>query len=218
MRVLVEARDAALGAELRRHGHIVLTVAPSQNAQCLAEVSSFDAIILSALIGDDALETLRRLRARGVSTPILLVTRPDPADRIAGLDAGADDCLSIPVAIAELLARLRAVARRCPFPRSMLLACGALRLDPVARHVERAGRTIELSATDFRLLETFMRHPGIVLSRATLFSAAWENGQEDHSNIVEQHIVSLRQRIDRPFGVQTLQTIRGRGYRLLAED
>jgi two-component system OmpR family response regulator len=135
-------------------------------------------------------------------------------DRVAGLDSGADDYLTKPFQVAELTARLRALARREPVRRPPVLEVGGLRLDPATLEVTRGGHRIELSAKCFALLEAFMRRPGVVLSRFDLLEAAWEGDYENRSNVVDQHVRILRDRIDRPFGASSLQTVRGRGYRL----
>jgi len=160
-------------------------------------------------------ETCRRLRADDVWTPVLMLTaRGDLPDRVAGLDSGADDYMTKPFELAELMARLRALARREPVRRPTVLEVGGLRLDPATREVSRDGRPIELSAKCFSLLEAFMRHPGMVLSRFDLLERAWEGDYENRSNVVDQHVRALRDRIDRPFGAHSIETVRGRGYRL----
>jgi two-component system OmpR family response regulator len=167
------------------------------------------------LPGIDGIETCRRLRADNVWTPVLMLTaRGQLADRIAGLDSGADDYLTKPFAIAELTARLRALMRREPVRRPAVLEVGALRLDPATRQVWRDGRDIELPAKCFALLEAFMREPGVVLSRFDLLEAAWEGAYENRSNVVDQHVRVLRDRVDRPFGVNSIETVRGSGYRM----
>ncbi len=144
----------------------------------------------------------------------MLTARDALADRIGGLDAGADDYLTKPFAFAELLARLRALVRRGAPERPAVLAVGDLRLDPARREVRRGETPIELSAKEFALLETFMRRPGRVLSRYELLEHAWDYGYENRSNVVDVYVRYLREKIDRPFGRATLETVRGAGYRL----
>ena len=131
-----------------------------------------------------------------------------------GLDEGADDYLTKPFSLAELLARLRALVRRGPAERPAVLEVGDLRLDPATHEVWRGDREIELSTREFALLETFMRRSGQVLSRLQLLEAAWDLGFEHRSNVVEVYVRYLREKIDRPFGVSSLETVRGTGYRL----
>ena len=153
--------------------------------------------------GLDGFETCRRLRADGVWTPVLMLTARDAVeDRVRGLDGGADDYLTKPFSLAELTARLRALVRRGPVERPTVLEAGDLRLDPATREVWRGAAEIELSAREFALLETFMRRPGQVLTQKQLLEAAWDLGYEQRSNVVEVYVRYLREKIDRPFGVQ----------------
>jgi two-component system OmpR family response regulator len=144
----------------------------------------------------------------------MLTARDAVDDRVAGLDGGADDYLTKPFSFAELLARLRALARRGPVERPAVLEVGDLRLDPAARRVWRGDTEVALSAKEFQLLETFMRHPGEVLSRYQLLEHAWDYDYENRSNIVDVYVRYLRDKIDRPFGASSLETVRGAGYRL----
>jgi two-component system OmpR family response regulator len=167
------------------------------------------------LPGLDGIEVCRRLRERGVWAPVLMLTARDAVeDRVAGLDAGADDYLLKPFSFAELLARLRALVRRGAPERPALLEVGDLSLDPAARQAWRDGTELHLSAKEFALLETFMRRPGLVLSRIQLLEHAWDYGFESRSNVVDVYVRYLRDKIDRPFGRQSLETVRGVGYRL----
>jgi two-component system OmpR family response regulator len=157
----------------------------------------------------------RGLRSREVWTPVLMLTARDAVeDRIAGLDAGADDYLVKPFSFGELLARLRALARRGPVEAPPVLAAGPLRLDPSSRQVWRGDAEIELSAKEFALLETLMRRPGQTVSRFDLLEHAWDQSYENRSNVVDVYIRYLREKIDRPFGVASIETVRGAGYRL----
>jgi two-component system OmpR family response regulator len=130
------------------------------------------------------------------------------------LDGGADDYMTKPFELAELMARLRALARREPVRRPTVLEVGGLALDPATRQVSRDGHPLELPAKCFLLLEAFMRSPGLVLSRFELLESAWDGDYENRSNVIDQHVRALRARIDRPFGVQSIETVRGSGYRL----
>jgi two-component system OmpR family response regulator len=144
----------------------------------------------------------------------MLTARNALDDRVAGLDGGADDYMVKPFAFAELLARLRALARRGAVERASIIEVGELRLDPGTHQVWRGDTEIELSAKEFTLLEAFMRHPGSVLTRTQLLEQAWEYDFEHRSNVIEVYIRYLRRKIDIPFGVNSLETIRGAGYRL----
>ena len=144
----------------------------------------------------------------------MLTARDAVEDRVRGLDSGADDYLTKPFSLAELLARLRALVRRGPVERPTVLEVGALRLDPATREVWRGDVEIELSAREFALFETFMRRPGQVLSHTQLLDAAWDLGYEHRSNVVDVYVRYLREKVDRPFGADSIETVRGAGYRL----
>ena len=220
MRVLVvedEPKMAALVARaLREEGHAADVAGNGEDALWMAEAAPYDAIVLDIMLpGLDGVEVLRRLRARSVWTPVLLLTARDAVrDRVGGLDAGADDYLTKPFSFEELLARLRAVARRGPVERPTTLAVGDLRLDPAAHRAWRGETEIELSTREFSLLELFMRNPGQTLTRVQLLDGAWDMSFESRSNIVDVYIRYLREKIDRPFGRRSLETVRGVGYRL----
>ncbi len=169
------------------------------------------------LPGVNGVEVCRRLREQEVWSPALMLTARDAIeDRVAGLDAGADDYLPKPFSFAELLARLRALVRRGPVERPAVLEVGGLRLDPAAHKVWRGDTEIDLSAKEFALLETFMRRPGQVLSRYQLLEHAWDIAHENRSNVIDVYVRYLREKVDRPFGVESLETVRGAGYRLRA--
>jgi two-component system OmpR family response regulator len=164
-------------------------------------------------------DVCRRIRSTDTSTPILMLTaRGSVVDRVAGLDAGADDYLVKPFAFDELLARLRALLRRGQVSRPSVLTIGDLRLDPVARRVWRGEQEVVLTAQEFSLLQTLARRPGQVLSREQLTHLAWDIARGEHSNIVDVCVRGLRSRVDRPFGRHSVQTVRGVGYRLSADD
>jgi len=183
--------------------------------QNLAAVS-YDALLLDLMLPDgDGLELLSTLRSRHIQTPVLVLTARDAVDdRIAGLDGGADDYLAKPFSFAELEARIRALVRRGSDARPTVLRVGDLELDPAGRRVARAGTEISLSAKEFALLETFMRNPGAVLSRLQLLEHAWDYEYENRSNVIDVYVRYLREKIDRPFGCESIETVRGAGYRI----
>ena len=195
-------------------------IAPNgEEALVSARASDYDAIVLEVMLpGINGFETCRRLREGGVWAPVLMLTARDSVeDRVAGLDTGADDYLVKPFAFAELLARLRALARRGDSERPAVLSLGDLRLDPATREVWRGDTEIQLSPKEFSLLETFMRRPGQVLSRLHLLEHAWDFAYENRSNVVDVYIRHLRRKIDEPFGRHTLETVRGAGYRVRSD-
>ena len=220
MKVLVVEDRVKMASLLRRalrgEGVAADVAVTGEDAVWMAAATRYDAILLDVMLpGIDGVETCRRLRTDGVWTPVLMLTaRGRLADRVAGLDSGADDYLSKPFELPELMARLRALARREPVERPAVLEVGDLRLDPASRQVWRGGAEIELPAKSLALLETFMRRPGVVLSRYDLLEAVWDGDFDHRSNVVDQHIRLLREKVDRPFGRQSIETIRGSGYRL----
>jgi len=201
---------------LRGEGVAADVAIRGEDALWMAEATRYDAIVLDVMLpGINGIEACRRLREAGVWTPILMLTaRGRLEDRVAGLDAGADDYLPKPFELQELMARLRALARRDPVRRPTVLEVGDLRLDPATRTAWRNGNSIDLPAKCFALLETFMRQPGVVLSRYELLESAWDGPYASRSNVVDQHVKALRERIDRPFGRDSIETVRGSGYRL----
>ncbi len=223
MRILVvedEVRLAKLVREgLMAEGLLADVAIRGEDALWMAGSTSYDAICLDVnLPGMDGFETCRRLRAEGAATPILMLTARDAVDdRITGLDTGADDYLVKPFDFGELLARLRALARRRPAAHGTELRVGDLTLDLATHRVQRAGEDLDLSVKEVQILEVFMRHPGEVLTRLQLLEGAWDSGYENRSNVIEVYIRYLRGKIDRPFGRRSLETIRGAGYRLNAD-
>ena len=192
-------------------------VAPKgEEAIWMAGATEYDVIVLDVLLpGIDGFEVCRRLREAGVWSPVLMLTARDAVeDRIAGLDTGADDYLTKPFSFAELLARLRALTRRGPLEQPPVLQLGNLRIDPRSRQAWRGEREIELSTKEFALLETLMRRPGQVVSRFDLLEHAWDYSYENRSNIIDVYIRYLREKIDRPFRLRSIETVRGAGYRL----
>jgi two-component system, OmpR family, response regulator len=220
MRALIVEDERKLAELLRRglheEGYAADVALRGEDALWMAAATEYDAIVLDVMLpGADGFEVCRRLRERGVAAPVLMLTARDAVeDRIAGLDTGADDYLVKPFAFAELLARLRALVRRGPIERPPQLQVGTLRLDPRSRQAWRGEVEIELSTKEFALLETFMRRPGQVVSRFDLLEHAWDRDYENRSNVVDVYVRYLRAKIDRPFGVRSLETVRGSGYRL----
>jgi len=220
VRVLIVEDEVKLAGIVRRgmreRGLRADVATSGEDALWMAGATEYGAIVLDVMLpGIDGFETCRRLRAGGVWAPVLMLTARDAvADRIAGLDGGADDYLVKPFAFDELLARLRALTRRTPAERPPVLAVADLRLDPAARRVWRGEEEIELTPTEFALLEAFMRNPGIALSRFQLLEQAWDAEYENRSNIVDVCVKALRDRIDRPFGADSIETVRGVGYRI----
>jgi two-component system, OmpR family, response regulator len=220
VRVLVVEDEVKLAGLIRRglreEGVLADVAITGEDALWMAEATVYDVVVLDLMLpGIDGFETCRRLRGDGVRTPILMLTARDAVeDRIAGLDTGADDYLAKPFDFGELLARLRALARRGPAEHGAVLRVGDLELDPAARSVRRGDTEIPLSTKEFQLLEVFMRRPGEVLSRFQLLEGAWDTEYEHRSNVIDVYVRYLREKVDRPFGVTTLETVRGAGYRL----
>jgi two-component system OmpR family response regulator len=201
---------------LREQGMLADTAVRGEDAIWMAAATPFDVVVLDVnLPGIDGFETVRRLRDEGVRTPVLMLTARDGVeDRIAGLDTGADDYVVKPFDFGELFARIRALARRGPVDRAPVLEVGDLTLDLATHAARRAGVEIPLSAKELQLLEVFMRRPGEVLSRYDLLEGAWDMEYENRSNVVDVYVRYLRGKIDRPFGVESIETVRGVGYRL----
>jgi two-component system, OmpR family, response regulator len=220
MRVLIVEDHVKMAAliqrGLRKEAMAVDVTANGEDALWMAGATEYDAIVLDVMLpGLDGFEVCRRLRKDGVWAPILMLTARDAVrDRVAGLDSGADDYLTKPFSYAELLARLRALVRRGPVERPSELRVGELRLDPARHQVWRGDSELSLSPKEFAILETFMRRPGEVLSRFQLLEHVWDYEYENRSNVVDAYIRLLRRKIDHPFGTQTIETVRGAGYRL----
>ena len=220
MRMLIVEDEVKMAALIRRgmrgEGIAADIAANGEDAVWMADATDYDAIVLDVMLpGIDGFEVCRRLREGKIWTPILLLTaRGSVADRVAGLDGGADDYLTKPFSFAELLARLRALVRRGAIVRPAQLIVGGLRLDPATKQVWRGDAEIELSAKEFAILETFMRRPGEVLSRFALLEQVWDYEYENRSNIVDSYVRFLRAKIDKPFDTDSIETVRGAGYRL----
>ena len=223
MRALVVEDEVKMAALIRRglveEGYAADVARTGEEALWMARATPYDAIVLDLMLpGRDGLEVCRELRGSGVWSPILMLTARDGVeDRVHGLDSGADDYLTKPFSFAELLARLRALARRGTQERPAVLQVGSLRLDPATRRAWRGDTEIELSAKEFALLETFMRRAGEVLTRLELLEHAWDYGYDNRSNVVDVYVRYLREKIDRPFRLDAIETVRGAGYRLRAD-
>jgi two-component system OmpR family response regulator len=223
MRILVVEDDPKLGPVLvRGFATDAITadlVTNGRDAIVRAGATDYTAIVLDVMLPDlDGFEVCRTLRADQTFAPVLMLTARDAVDdRVRGLDCGADDYLVKPFSFAELLARVRAMSRRGSIQRKVMLEVGDLRLDSARHQVWRGDTPIDLSRTEYALLEALMRHPGDVLSRFQLLEEVWGYGYENRSNIVEVYVRYVREKVDRPFGRRSLQTVRGVGYRLCAE-
>jgi two-component system OmpR family response regulator len=216
-----EPKMAALVARaLREEGHPTDLAERGDDAIWMAVAAPYDAIVLDVMLPErDGFDVLRELRERKVWTPVLMLTARDAvADRVGALDSGADDYLTKPFSFAELLARLRAIVRRGPVDRPTTLQVDDLRLDPAARRVWRGDVEIELSTREFALLELLMRRAGEALSRVQLLEGAWDIAFESRSNVVDVYVRYLREKVDRPFGRSSIETVRGVGYRLRSSE
>ena len=220
MRVLVVEDERRMATLLERglqeEGYAVDLAATGEDGIWLATENAYDAVLLDVLLPDlDGFEVCRRLREAGRWAPILMLTARDAVpDRVEGLDAGADDYLTKPFAYPELLARLRAVIRRGPHERPAAISVGDLSLDPATREVRRGDLRVPLTPKEFALLEFFMRHAGEVLTRTQILEHVWDFAFDGDSNVIEVYVRYLREKVDRPFGRQSLETVRGVGYRL----
>lgn len=224
MRILVVEDSPKMGALLRkglvRAGHAVDVARDGTDAVWMATGHPYDAIVLDVVLNGstdpvDGFDVCRSLRRAGCWTPVLMVTARDAVeDRVRGLDVGADDYLPKPFAFDELLARIRAVARRGPKERPTVLREGDLSLDPAAHEVRRGSRTIDLTPTEFSLLECLLRNGGRTMGRGDLVEQVWDFAFDGDPRIVNVYVRSLRNKIDRPFGRHTITTVRGVGYRV----
>ncbi|MBI2684301.1 MAG: response regulator transcription factor [Actinobacteria bacterium] len=223
MRVLVVEDDVKMASVIRRglsdEGMAVDVAERGEDALWRAGSTEYDAIVLDVMLpGIDGFETCRKLREGSIWAPVLMLTARDSIqDRVAGLDGGADDYLTKPFSFAELSARLRALTRRGVSERPAVLEVGTLRLDPAGRRVWRDTTEIDLSAKEFALLHAFMRRPDEVVTRFQILESAWDYEYENRSNVVDVYVRYLREKIDRPFGVESLETVRGAGYRLRSD-
>ena len=220
VRVLVVEDEVKMAGLVKRalelEGYAVDVAGNGDDALWLATENDYDAVVLDVMIpGPNGFEVCREMRRRERWAPVLLLTARDSVDdRVTGLDAGADDYLAKPFSFAELAARLRALARRGSAPRPPVLKVGDLALDPARHCVTRGDTEIDLSPKEFSLLELFLRHPDEVLTRTAILEHAWDFAYDGTSNVVDVYVRYLREKIDRPFGRETIQTVRGVGYRL----
>jgi two-component system OmpR family response regulator len=208
MRVLIVEDDLKMAALIRRglreNGAVADVATKGEDALWMAGSTEYDAVVLDVMLpGMDGFQVCKRLREDGVWSPVLMLTARDAVeDRVAGLDTGADDYLTKPFSFAELCARLRALARRGPVER------------PPVLQVWRGETDLSLSAKEFALLEAFMRRPGQVLDRFQLLEHAWDYEYVNRSNVVDVYVRYVRAKIDRPFGIESIETVRGAGYRM----
>ena len=220
MRVLLVEDDpevASVIAEgLSEWGMSVAREATFAGGRSRALVSPFEVIILDVMLpGGDGFELCRALRQRGVASPVLMLTARDAVDdRVRGLEAGADDYLTKPFAFRELVARVRALARRPPTTLAETIVVADLAVDLPAHRVRRGPRDIELTAKEFALLECLLRHRGRVVDRATITAHVWDDNHDPFTNVLEVLVRRLRRKIDDGFDVKLIHTLRGAGYRL----
>lgn len=222
MRILLVEDDRSLAATvaayLRNAGLAVDAVSTGEQALSEAAVSPYDAVVLDLTLPDaDGLELCRRMRRQGVRARILMATARDAVeDRVAGLETGADDYLVKPYALAELLARLRALMRRPAEPVPPRLVVADLELDTGTMSARRGGRAISLTTKEFAVLEYLMRHAGQVVGREQISEHAWDANYDPLSNVVDVYLSRLRRKVDGPGEPPLLATVRGAGYRLAA--
>jgi two-component system OmpR family response regulator len=218
--VLIVEDDPKMASLIRRglteHGDAADIAAHGEDALWMAGAHDYDAIVLDVMLpGQDGFETCAALRHAGIWAPVLMLTARDAVeDRVAGLDAGADDYLTKPFSLAELRARLRALVRRGGGERPTVLEVDELRLDPATQQVWRGEKEVLLSPKEYALFELFMRRPGEVISRFEILEHGWDMGYDNRSNVITVYIRYLREKLDRPFGRQSLETVHGAGYRL----
>jgi two-component system OmpR family response regulator/two-component system copper resistance phosphate regulon response regulator CusR len=224
LKILIVEDDPLLGRALQQGleeaGWVCVCATDGMRGLEEAISGSPDAIVLDLMLpGLSGLELLKRLREQGVQTPVLVLSALGAVDeRVTGLQAGADDYLVKPFAFPELMARLNVITRRSQQQTSSTLSAGPLTLDLTSRTAQREGRTIELTPTEFRLLEYLLRNAGQVVTRRMLCEHLWEADWEGVTNVIEVHINRLRSKIDREFDTPLLQTVRGRGYTIRAGD
>jgi two-component system, OmpR family, response regulator len=220
VRVLVVEDSHKMAGLIRRglseEGYAVDFASNGRDAVWMAKEYPFDAVVLDVMLPDlDGFEVCRQIRDAERWAPVLMLTARDAvSDRVKGLDVGADDYLTKPFAFVELLARLRALIRRGDHERPPVLTAGGLTMDPATKAVHRGDHAIALTAKELSLLEYFMRHPGEVLTRTRLIEHVWDFAYDGDSNVVDVYVRYLREKVDRPFGKDSIETVRGIGYRL----
>ena len=220
MRILVVEDERRLCNIIKRglleEGYAVDTAYDGEDGEYLAETTPYDLIILDIMLPKkDGINICQELRLKKVNTPILMLTAKDTVeDRVKGLDAGGDDYLVKPFAFNELLARVRALLRREGFSKSPKLQVGDLVMDTLTREVWRGQRSIELTSKEYVILEYFMRHPNMVITRTMLEEHAWDYEFDSMSNLIDVYIRRLRRKIDERGQASLIQTVRGAGYRL----
>ena len=223
MRILVVEDEPAIAAAIRSilssADHAVDVATDGPDALTWAATYPYDLIVLDVVLpGFDGFEACARLRKMGATMPILMLTARDEVDdRVAGLDAGADDYLAKPFAAAELLARVRALRRRIGHDRDPILQVGGLEINPATHEVAKDGRPIRLTSKEFALLEVLARNPGQVFAQQRLIDALWDADFAAESNVVEVYIRSLRRKIDGGRRDGLIETVRGAGYRIRAD-
>jgi two-component system, OmpR family, response regulator len=223
VRVLVVEDDLRMSNLLKRaleeEGHAVDVAGDGPNGLWMAKEFPYGAIVLDVMLpGFDGIELCRQLRECSIWIPVLMLTaRDEIGDRVRGLDVGADDYLVKPFSLLELAARLRAISRRDDRARPTILAVGDLKLDPSTKRAWRGDVEVQLSPKELSVLELFLRHPGAVLTRSQIIDAAWDFAYEGGSNVVDQYVKYLRDKVDSPFGRHDIETVRGMGYRLRVE-
>jgi DNA-binding response OmpR family regulator len=208
--------QTSIKLSLEEGGYVVDAASDGAEGQELAELTPYDAIILDIMLPKrDGLEVCRNLRQQHLRTPILLLTARDAVDdRVKGLDSGADDYLVKPFSIEELQARLRALMRRDAPEKTGLLTAADLELDPATHTTRRAGQDIDLTSKEFALLEYMIRNPNWLITREMAERHVWDYGGASGSNLVDVYIRRLRRKVDDPFEVKLIETVRGYGYRL----
>jgi two-component system, OmpR family, response regulator len=220
MRILVVEDEAKMAALLRRglreESYAVDIAETAEDAIWKGTENAYDAMILDVMLPDgNGFDVLRRVREAQQWAPVIMLTARDAlADRVRGLDGGADDYLTKPFSFNELLARIRALLRRGASRRPAVLSVGSLELDPATRKVRVGKVPVDLTSREFSLLEFLLRHAGIVLSRTTIREHLWEDSFDGDSNVVDVYIRYLREKIDRRFGLSLIETLRGAGYRI----
>jgi len=225
MKILVIEDDAETAAYiangLKEHGHTVDLAATGRDGLFLAAGERYDLMVVDRMLPEiDGLSIVKTVRTAGIETPVLFLTALGGVDdRVTGLDAGGDDYLVKPFAFSELLARINALARRPPVTSAeTVLQVEDLEMDLLKRTVTRNGQTLDLQPREFRLLEYLLRHAGQVVTRTMLLEYVWDFHFDPHTNVVETHISRIRAKVDKPFDMPLIHTVRGAGYCLRARD